>query len=256
MLSKAKVKYLSSLKSKKFRQKYNNFVAEGDKIAIEILKNAQNSTAVFTTEIEAIYGLSEWIENNTSLLQPFQAITTEVDKVTLQKISSLQTPNQALIVLKTFDYSLDKAVIQSDFTLLLDEIQDPGNLGTILRIADWFGIKNIICSKDCADLYNPKTIQATMGAFLRVKIFREDLTEFCATFKELPVYGAVLGGSNLFQTQLEKKALIVIGNEGKGISESMLQLLTHRIEIPANGQAESLNAAIATGIICAAFRNL
>ena len=256
MLSKAKVKYLNSLKSKKFRQKYNNFVAEGDKIAIEILKNAQTPTAVFPTEIEAIYGLSEWIEKNTDLLQPFRAITTEVDQSTLQKISSLQTPNQALIVLKAFDYQLDANVIQTELTLLLDEIQDPGNLGTILRIADWFGIKNVICSINCADVYNPKTIQATMGAFLRVKTFREDLTDFCTTFKELPVYGAVLGGTNLFQTKLDKKALIVIGNEGRGISEAMLQQLTHRIEIPANGQAESLNAAIASGIICAAFRNL
>jgi TrmH family RNA methyltransferase len=141
-------------------------------------------------------------------------------------------------------------------TLLLDEIQDPGNLGTIMRIADWFGIPNVICSTNCADAYNPKTIQATMGAFLRVRTFRLNLTEFCRNFSALPVYGAVLGGENLFQTKLNKNALIVIGNEGKGISPDMIQQLTHRIEIPANGQAESLNAAIATGIICAAFRNL
>lgn len=256
MLSKAKVKYLNSLKSKKFRQKYNNFVAEGDKIAIEILKNAQNPNVAFSIEIEAIYALSDWIKNHQDLLQPFQAITTAVDNAALKKISNLQTPNQVLIVLKQFDFDLPTAQIQTNLTLLLDEIQDPGNLGTILRIADWFGIPNVVCSTNCADAYNPKTIQATMGAFLRVRTFRLNLTEFCRNFSQLPVYGAVLGGENLFQTKLNKNALIVIGNEGKGISPDMIQQLTHHIEIPANGQAESLNAAIATGIICAAFRNL
>ena len=256
MLSKAKVKYLNSLKSKKFRQKYNNFVAEGDKIAIEILKNAQNPTALFSTNIEAIYALPEWINNNQALLQPFQAITTAVDNAALKKISNFQTPNQALIILNQFDFDLPTTQIQSNLTLLLDEIQDPGNLGTILRIADWFGIPNVVCSTNCADVYNPKTIQATMGAFLRVRTFRLDLIEFCRNLSQLPVYGAVLGGENLFQTKLNKNALIVIGNEGKGISPQMIKQLTHHIEIPANGQAESLNAAIATGIICAAFRNL
>lgn len=256
MLSKAKVKYLNSLKSKKFRQKYNNFVAEGDKIGIEILKNAQNSAAPFSIKIEAIYALPNWIENHRDLLQPFQAITTEIDNTTLKKISNFQTPNQALIILKQFDFELPTAQINTNLTLLLDEIQDPGNLGTILRIADWFGIPNVVCSTNCADVYNPKTIQATMGAFLRVRTFRLDLTEFCRNFSDLPVYGAVLGGENLFQTNLDKNALIVIGNEGKGISPDMTKELTHHIEIPSNGNAESLNAAIATGIICAAFRNL
>ncbi|MFK7950404.1 MAG: TrmH family RNA methyltransferase [Saprospiraceae bacterium] len=256
MLSKTKIKYLNSLKSKKFRQKYNNFVAEGDKIGIEILKNAQNTDAIFSTNIEAIYALPSWIKNHQDLLQPFQAITTEVDNTMLKKISNFQTPNQALIILKQFDFDLPPKQIQTNLTLLLDEIQDPGNLGTILRIADWFGIPNVICSTNCADIYNPKTIQATMGAFLRVRTFRLDLTKFCRNFSQLPVYGAVLGGENLFQTKLNKNALVVIGNEGKGISPEMIKQLTHHIEIPANGHAESLNAAIATGIICAAFRNL
>lgn len=256
MLSKAKVKYLNSLKSKKFRQKYNNFVAEGDKIVIEVLKNAQHPDAIFSTAIEAVYALPNWIESNQDLLQPFQAITTEVDNSTLKKISNFQTPNQALVILKQFNLELPVTQIQTNLTILLDEIQDPGNLGTILRIADWFGIPNVICSQTCADVYNPKTIQATMGAFLRVRTFRLDLIEFCRNFSQLPVYGAVLGGENLFQSQLNKQALVVIGNEGKGISPEMMQQLTHHIEIPANGNAESLNAAVATGIICAAFRNL
>lgn len=256
MLSKAKLKYLNSLKTKKFRQKYNNFVAEGDKIAVEILENAQSQTAKNQIEVEAIFALPQWLERNAHLIRPFQAITTEIDEATLKKISNFQTPNQVYIVLQQIDFQLDNNVIQNDLTLLLDGIQDPGNLGTILRIADWFGIKNVICSTTSVDIYNPKTIQSSMGAFLRVPTFRYDLMEFCRNFSDLPIYGAVLGGKNLFHTHISKKALIVIGNEGNGISDEMLEKLTHQIEIPSNGGAESLNAAIATGIICAAFRNL
>lgn len=231
-------------------------MAEGDKIAIEILENKLHTIGENQIEIEAIYALPEWIERNSTLIRSFRSITTEINPATLKKISNFQTPNQVLIVLNQFDFVLNKTQIESNLTLLLDEIQDPGNLGTILRIADWFGIPNVICSPNCADIYNPKTIQSSMGAFLRVHSFKQNLSEFCRTFNQLPVYGAVLGGENLFQSKLSKQALIVIGNEGRGISPIMLKNLTHQIEIPANGKAESLNAAIATGIICAAFQNL
>ncbi|MFT5833769.1 MAG: TrmH family RNA methyltransferase [Cognaticolwellia sp.] len=256
MLSKAKLKYLNSLKSKKFRQKYNNFVAEGDKIAVEILESAQSTIGESQISVEAIFALPQWLERNANLIRPFQNVTTEIDNATLKKISNFQTPNQVYIILKQIDFQLNKTIIENNLTLLLDGIQDPGNLGTILRIADWFGIKNVICSQTCVELYNPKTIQSSMGAFLRIPTFRYDLVEFCHGFDNLPIYGAVLGGKNLFQSDISKKALIVIGNEGNGISDEMLKKLTHHIEIPANGDAESLNAAIATGIICAAFRNL
>lgn len=256
MLSKAKLKYLNSLKSKKFRQKYNNFVAEGDKIAVEILENIPSNIGESQIKVEAIFALPQWLERNANLIRPFREITTEIDEATLKKISNFQTPNQVYIVLQQIDFQLNNHIIENDLTLLLDGIQDPGNLGTILRIADWFGIKNVICSTTSVDIYNPKTIQSSMGAFLRVPTFRYDLIEFCRNFSELPVYGAVLGGKNLFQSEISKKALIVIGNEGNGISDEMLEKLTHQIEIPSNGGAESLNAAIATGIICAAFRNL
>ena len=167
-----------------------------------------------------------------------------------------QTPNQVLIVVKQFTYNLNNEVLNSNLTLILDEIQDPGNLGTILRIADWFGIPNVIGSLNCADFYNPKTVQASMGAILRIKYFKKDLIPFLNKRIHIPSYGALLGGENLFKTQLSKTAFIVIGNEGKGISEEVQKHLKHQIEIPSSGGAESLNAAVATGIICAAFRNL
>ncbi len=256
MLSKAKIKYINSLKSKKFRQKYNNFIAEGDKIVKEIIELAINSHQNDWLEIEAIYAIPQWIIDNDSILKPFQNLLTEVSFNELKKISNFQTPNQVLIVVKQFNYTLNSDVINSNLTLLLDEIQDPGNLGTILRIADWFGIPNVVGSMNCADFYNPKTIQASMGAVLRIKYYKRDLIPFINEYSAIPTYGALLGGENLFQTKLSKKAFIVIGNEGKGISEPVQKVLNHSIEIPSNGGAESLNAAVATGIICAAFRNL
>ncbi len=231
-------------------------MAEGDKIVCEILSTAQTDIGESLINLEAIYALPSWIEQNSVLLRPFQHLITEIDESTLKKISNFQTPNQVLIVLSQLDFQLDTERVKRDLTLLLDGIQDPGNLGTILRIADWFGIENVICSENTVDVYNPKTIQASMGAFLRIQTFRFDLIEFCRNFRGVPIYGAVLGGDNLFQSKISKQAFIVIGNEGNGISKEILEILTNRIEIPANGHAESLNAAIATGIICAAFRNL
>lgn len=256
MLSKAKIKYINSLKSKKFRQKYNNFMAEGDKIAKEIIALAKDGHPKNWLQIESIFALPQWISENQTILKPFEDHLTEVDLNELKKISNFQTPNQVLIVVKQFGYQLNSDIINSNLTLLLDEIQDPGNLGTILRIADWFGIPNVIGSLDCADFYNPKTIQASMGAVLRIKYFKRDLIPLIQEFSTVPAYGALLGGENLFQTKLSKTAFIVIGNEGKGISEVLQKELKYRIEIPSNGGAESLNAAVATGIICAAFRNL
>jgi RNA methyltransferase, TrmH family len=254
MLSKSKIKYLNALQLKKFRQKYNNFMVEGDKIVREVLQHA-NSAVVKRVEILEIFALPEWIAQNAALLKPFLAIVTEIDAANLRKISALQTPNQVLLVAQPLLQVLDPNFVRQNLTLVLDELQDPGNLGTVLRIADWFGIANVVASPNCADLHNPKTLQASMGAFLRVNYFKTEVVEFCQTFADMPIYGAVLGGDNLFKTKLLKPAIIVIGNEGNGISEAVQNCLTHRIEIPANGQAESLNAAIAAGIICAVFVN-
>lgn len=247
MLSLNKIKYVQSLQSKKNRQKYDIFVAEGEKIAEEIL-NHQNIS------IEYIFGTTNWIEKNEVLLKKFDNITFEVTEQELKKISMLTTPNQVLIVAKQLKFEIDKSIIHKDLVLYLDGIQDPGNMGTILRIADWFGIKYVFCSDTCVDVYNPKVIQATMGAFLRIKTKEIDIEEIINS--DLPIYGALLEGNNIFKEKLQQNGIIIIGNEGKGISPSLQSKITHPIFIPAyNNGAESLNAAIATGIICALFRN-
>ena len=235
------------LRLAKNRKKYKHFIAEGDKICQEILKNNPEA-------IHAIYCLPEWLDANYTDLQLLQSLITEITFQELKKISNLKTPNQVLLIVKQPTLVLDLSACTNNLTLLLDRIQDPGNMGTILRIADWFGIPRVICSPDCVDIYNPKVVQASMGAFLRVQTFIEDLPTFCKQFPKLPVYGAILNGANIHNTSLEPNAFIVIGNESRGISETLQNCLTHRIAIPCYGGAESLNAAVATGIICAFFR--
>ncbi len=248
MLSQNKIKYLTSLQSKKFRQKYNIFVAEGEKICLEILKEKK-------IEVESIFAVKSWCEKHAYLLQYYGAKVEEISESELKKISSLTTPNQVLITAHPQDFSLDKNLIFNDLVLYLDGIQDPGNMGTILRNADWFGIPYVFCSDTCVDIYNPKVIQSSMGAFLRVKSKEISLPTLLDRAKNIPIYGALLEGENIFQSKLEQKGIIVIGSEGKGISDATLPLISHKIKIPDYGNgAESLNAAVASGIICALFR--
>jgi len=250
-LSKNTVKYIKSLQAKKFRQKYNNFVLEGDKIAREILQQE-------TLEIEACYAIAPWIEANRSLLQRFSDKIHTIDEADLKKISGLTTPNQVLVIAKQPQIKLDSSELQQNLTLYLDAIQDPGNMGTIIRIADWFGLPYVFCSRDCADVFSPKVVQATMGALLRVKTLEIKLIDLQKQTSDLPVLGAVLNGVNIFSAKLPREGILVIGNESQGISQEIEALLTHRIAIPpaASGGAESLNAAVATGIIVALLKNI
>lgn len=248
MLSKSNIKYINSLKQKKFRQQFCKFTAEGDKIVHEIIQNPK-------IIIEKIFAVAEWIETNAKILHerqiPYEIITSDE----LKKISNLQTPNQALAVVEMITETIAPPLINSSLSLVLDTLQDPGNLGTIIRIADWFGIPYIFCAKDSVDVYNPKVIQASMGGFLRIKVIYTDIEALFDQFPHLPKYGAVLGGANIFETTLTQNGFIIIGNESKGISENIKNKLTHQLEIPAYGKAESLNAGVATGIICAIFRS-
>jgi len=248
MLSNAKIKYIKSLHKKKYRQQHAVFIVEGEKIVREVLQQKR-------FKLQAIYGTEAWASQNTSLMGQYKPLLTIVPLSKLKKISTLKTPNQVLALLEmpAEDATFTVPVEQS-FNLVLEQIQDPGNMGTIIRIADWFGIPNIICSKGCVEAYNPKVIQATMGSFLRVNIQTIPLQDLFATYAQLPVYGAVLGGDNLFETDLSPKGFLLIGNEGRGLSTDAQQHLTHRLTIPKYGQAESLNAAVATGIFCAMFR--
>jgi TrmH family RNA methyltransferase len=194
-------------------------------------------------QIEAIYGTSIWIRNNQSI------DCTEISEKELASISSLKTPNEVLAVVKQQQKQLID--ITSELTIALDRLQDPGNLGTIIRTADWFGIQNIICSDNSVGIYNPKVIQATMGSFFRVNIVYANLPDFFTSNKGLIVYGALLDGENVYQKELSSKgSVLLMGNESKGISDELLPFITDKILIPNFGKAESLNVATATAILC------
>lgn len=232
MLSNNQKKYVNSLKQKKFRNEHNAFVIEGVKLVDEALKS--------DFEIKTVYAKHNWIEANSFI----DAI--EVSEKELASISSLKTPNEVLaVVAKKEAVNIDL----SGLTIVLDNIQDPGNLGTIIRTADWFGIKNIVCSSDSVEVYNPKVLQATMGSFFRVNVTYCDLVEFFNQNPKLTVYGALLDGDNVYNQQLLKtNVVLLMGNESKGISDNLLPFITNKITIPKIGNAESLNVAIAAAI--------
>lgn len=172
----------------------------------------------------------------------------------MEKISTLQAPQGILALVHQLPVNqVNVADLRGKFSLMLDGIQDPGNLGTIIRTADWFGFQNIICSTNTAEVYNPKTIQATMGSLCRVNIFYEDLTQVIAAAK-LPVYGALLEGKNCYQQAWGTEGILVLGNEGRGISADVLPIISHPVTIPRTGGAESLNVAISAGILCSEIR--
>ncbi len=246
MLSKSNIKFVQSLQKKKFRQKYNNFLVEGDKMVLEILKTSNS-------KIHSIYALSSWMEKHEGLLKRYAAVCRPISERELKSISALTTPNQVCCVVEIPDAQIDENVVKNDLSIVLDHIQDPGNMGTILRTADWFGIQHVFCF-NCVDVYNSKVVQATMGAFLRVKTIATTPTLLFDRFKDIPVYGTFLDGENVFESHLSKNGFIIIGNEGRGMSEETAQFVTKKITIPAYGQAESLNAAVAAGVVCAAFR--
>ncbi|MDB5209302.1 MAG: methyltransferase [Sediminibacterium sp.] len=234
MLSKNELKYIQSLCQKKQRQEERLFIAEGTKLVDELLNSHYT--------IRKVYALAEWVQKNVA---PVDVVT--ITAIELAKISSLQTPNQVLAVVEQQTPAREPAT-HEQLTLVLDGIQDPGNFGTIIRIADWFGIKQVIASEDTVELYNPKVIQSTMGSFLRVDVWYKPLHEFLASTK-IPVYGALLNGKNMHGEPPVTEGLLVIGNESKGISKELLPFISHPITIPRLGGAESLNAAVAAGII-------
>ena len=248
MLSNSQVKYIKSLSIKKFRVKYKTFICEGDKIVKELLQNQ-----LFA--IELICATPSWINQNQPLLNIAKDQLVQLSERDLKKVSNLSTPNQVLAVVKTPDFSFDP-VIETSLCLYLDDIRDPGNMGTILRIADWFGLSYVFASPQSVDFYNPKVIQSSMGAFLRVKHLQCELEELHQAYPQKKIYGADMKGQNIFKHPLDAAGLIIIGNEGGGISPASSQKIQEWIAIPSGGGAESLNAAVATGIICACFKNL
>lgn len=239
MLGKSKAKYIQSLGQKKHRDEEGLFIAEGPKIISEIMASSPQS-------IKEVYAVKEWLNDYGKNLQKTEQ--TEITETELGKISQLKTPNQVVAVIKKFAVE-DNIVVKGKISLVLDAIRDPGNLGTIIRIADWFGVPQIICSKDCADVYNPKVVQATMGSIARVKVFYIDLFEWLKKQKDISIYATMLEGKDITQMNSLKEGLVIIGNESKGIHEEIAILATEKITIPKKGKAESLNAAVAVGII-------
>ena len=246
MLSKAKIRQVQRLSQKKQRYREGAFVVEGDKMVQELLQQQQ-------FPLQALFATTDWLSEHAAAVAPHMAQTIAVTPRELQQLSMLKTPHQALAVVGLPHYTPFTNNIQTTLHLVLENIQDPGNLGTILRIADWFGLPQIFCSKGCVDVYNPKVIQASMGSFLRVPAHYTPLPALFERYPDVPVYGAVLDGENVYQADLQQPAFLVIGNEGKGLSEDLRHRLTHRLTIPKQGQAESLNAGVATGILCALF---
>lgn len=248
MISKAKLKYIRSLEQKKYRRQEGVFVAEGPKVVGDLLAVAP-AREVFATR--------EWISQQpaSASARPWGTLT-EVSDDELRKLSFLQHPQQVLAV---FETALPHpSTADDELRLALDGVQDPGNLGTIIRIADWFGIDTIFCSPDTADAYSPKVVQATMGSIARIHIIYTDLTELLdALPPSYPVYGTLLDGDDIYRQQLSAEGLIVMGNEGNGISPAVRQRINRRLLIPSFRQgdtAESLNVAIATAITCSEFR--
>ncbi len=259
MLSKNKIKFINSLKKKKFRDTHQKFIAEGSKLVSELLKSS--------FIIDILIATNKWlnsIQNNF----PYQVKEIiEVNSDELKKISSLITAQNVIAVVQIPHYTINTDEIINELSLVLDEIKDPGNLGTIIRIADWFGIKNIFCSSDSVDVYNPKVVQATMGAISRVKVHYENLYRFIVRIKKadktgkagkFPVYGTFLEGNNIYEHSLSSKGLIILGNESKGISKELIPLISQKLFIPRffreDKTSESLNVSIAAAIVCSEFR--
>lgn len=241
MLSKAQIKYIQSLQHKKNRQKSSQYIAEGDKIVQELLQAGM--------PVKAVYATSAWLLQHSQLLDRLPAdAVKEVDQAALKQLSALTTPNNAMALL---DMPPAQGGLPQEGTvvLALEAIQDPGNMGTLIRIADWFGIRQIIVSPDCVDVYNPKTIQATMGSIARVQVKEMDIRTLLEESK-LPSYAATLQGEDITRFTTLREGIILIGNEGRGLTEETIAQATHRITIPRLGGAESLNAAVAAGIIC------
>ena len=246
MLSKNKIKLIRSLDNKKQRIETGLFVAEGNKLVADILPFFDCELLVATPSWMAMQGD----------LQVRELIVADDNDIS--RASLLKNPQDVIAVFIQPKRCMNKESFTDELTLVLDGIQDPGNLGTIIRLADWFGIRNVICSPDTADVYNPKTVQATMGSIAHVDVFYEFLPGLLDELKGMPVYGTFLSGKILYEEKLNSTGLIVVGNEGNGIRPEVEQRISHRLYIPNFPQGtestESLNVAVATAIVCGEFR--
>lgn len=250
MLSKQITKIIQNLEKKKFREKYNLFKIEGEKLVAELLRSP--------LAVHAIIAYPEWIQANGHLLGKNQVL--ETDEKGMKAISNFQSLPHVMALAEIPNHPYHPDEVAGTLSLVLNGIQDPGNLGTILRIADWFGVSHLLCDRDCASIYNPKCVQASMGAIFRVHAYYLDLPETIRQLKTkgMPVFGTFLDGENIYTSPLPSQGLIIMGNEGKGIAEGIGQLADFRLTIPnftpTGVSSESLNVGVATGIILSEFK--
>lgn len=251
MLSKNKIKLIQSLNRKKGRDESGLFLVEGNKMVEEALRS--------DFKVETLVCTSGFLHLHPQIRSKVNELI-EVNNVSIQKASLLQNPQDSMALISQPANIKPGMNLQNDFILTLDFIQDPGNLGTILRIADWFGIRTVICSENTVDVFNPKVVQASMGAIFRVNTWYTDLEKFLSKTIEnhIPVFGTFLEGKDIYKEKLSQNGIIVLGNEGNGISEAVSKLVTHKLFIPSFSSGiskpESLNVAIATAICCSEFR--
>lgn len=249
MISKNKIKQIHLLETKKGRKTQGLFVAEGPKVTGDLLS---------IYEAQSVYATKDWIEKNSYISKNIKEIV-EVNEDELKKISMLQHPQQVLALFSIKETKPDLIDLSNKLSIALDGVQDPGNLGTIIRVADWFGITDIFCSYDTVDVYNPKVVQSTMGSIARVNVYYIDLEKIVDRFpNNFPVFGTSLDGQNIYEQELSDKGLIIMGNEGNGISQPIMKKITKKLLIPnyphERETADSLNVAIATAIVCGEFR--
>jgi RNA methyltransferase, TrmH family len=245
MLSKSQVKYIQSLYHKKFRDEEGLFFAEGPRLINDLLASGR-------FVCRQLFGTALWQAEMHALQPAFSGEWVLVTDAELQRISALTTPHQVLGVFEQAGADVNfspKGVL----TLVLDSIQDPGNMGSILRTADWFGIKNVVCTSSCVEVYNPKVVQGSMGSIARLNIVYTDVAAWLSAHAPIPVMGAVLEGKNMREVAVLKEGILMMGNEGNGISDSLLPFVTLPVTIPRLGGAESLNVAVATGILLSQF---
>lgn len=250
MLSKNKIKYIKQLQQKKHRESEKKFFAEGNKICEEAIKFHPDL-------VEEIICTNNWASEK-NILNDIKTNVADYDDI--KKLSSLSNPQESMVILKSIENDIDTIKEVDDIILVLDNISDPGNLGTIIRLADWFGIEHIVCSNNTVDCYNPKVVQATMGAILRVKIYYTHLNKFFENFstQNISIYGTTLQGDNIYHTTLKKPCILIMGNESEGINETLLKYLNKELYIPnfssRKEKSESLNVSTATAITLSELR--
>ncbi len=252
-LSKNKIKLLTSLKLKKYRDEYNLFIAEGKKTVSDIIHNHRQ-------KIRMIVATKEWLNKQSELIDQNIDVFIASEKE-MKSVSNLTTVAEVMAVIKIPEYPADIERFSHNLSIMLDQVRDPGNLGTIIRIANWYGIENIICSEDTVDCFNPKVVQASMGSVMNVKIHYRNLTSFLSDIKtrfQLPVYGASIGGTSIYRQEFPENAIMIFGNESKGISDNLNEYIDVHLKIPPVYKnlppVDSLNVSIAVAIFGYEFR--